>query len=129
MGPTDIVEIRLLGDGAAVLATRRAAITNSSSYADAQRRNEDIEKDRLSWEVNLYSDALMKAQETSSDSANSRRTGRLLTNMEKSARRAGNEELASDVAAQIVHLRQTGKLDPVRAPGLLTASRSLSSPD
>jgi hypothetical protein len=69
----------------------------------------------------------MKAQEGGADAANPRRTGQLLSNMEQSARRAGNEALAGEVAAQIGHLRQTGKLDAVRATGLLTASRSLAA--
>jgi Ca-activated chloride channel homolog len=127
MGIADAVEVRLLGDGGAILASTRAAIANTASYSEAQRRNSEVEKDRLSWEVNLYSDALMKAQEAGPDAANPRRTGQLLSNMEQSARRAGNDILAGEVAAQIGHLRQTGKLDPVRATGLLTASRSLGA--
>ena len=124
-GLAEAAEVRLVGDGSAVLSSARAVIANTASYSDAQRRNAEVEKDRLSWEVNLYSDALMKAQEAGPDAANPRRTGQLLTGMEQSARRAGNEQLASDVAAQIGHLRQTGRLDNVRATGLLTASRSL----
>jgi Ca-activated chloride channel family protein len=126
-GSIDVIEVRLIGDGSAVLASDRASIQDTASYAEAQRRDSQVEQDRLSWEVNIYSDALMKAQECGADAANPRRTGQLLASMEQSARRAGNEQLASEVAAQIGNLRQTGKLDAGRATGLLTASRNLGS--
>jgi Ca-activated chloride channel homolog len=128
-GARSVVKVRLTGhDMVGAPDIQSADLTNTTSYADAQRRDNEIEKDRLSWDVNLYSDALIKVQEQSAtDTSKMRKTGQLLSNIEQSARRAGNEHLANDAASQVTELRRTGKLDAHRATGLLVASRSLGA--
>jgi Ca-activated chloride channel family protein len=130
-GFEDIFEVKVFGgDAISCAASARAGLTNTASYTEAQRRNSEVDKDRLNWDVNKYSDALIKVQEQDkSDAASMRKTGQLLSGMEQRARRAGNEPLAANIAAQITDLRKTGRLDAHRATGLLTASRSLGMGD
>ncbi len=129
-GAQDVLTVRLTGSGdLADLPASAARINNTESYSEAQRRDQDVDADRLNWDVNVFSDALIKVQEQDvSETVKMRKTGQLLTGMEQSARRAGKDHLADLAANQVTELRKTGKLDAHRATGLLTASRSLGSP-
>ncbi len=128
-GAATVFSIKLSGNQALNSApVALAALTNTVSYSEAQRQNADVEKDRLNWDVNLYSDALVKVQQQiAPDTTKMRKTGQLLAGMEQSARRAGNDDLADEVSAQVTELRKTGRLDAHRATGLLTASRQLGT--
>jgi len=128
-GAAGILSVKLTGSQALSAApAAEAQLTNTLSYSEAQRQNAEVEKDRLNWDVNQYSDALLKVQEqVTPDTAKVRKTGQLLAGMEQSARRAGNDILANEVSVQVTELRKTGRLDAHRATGLLTASRQLGN--
>jgi|GEM_PF-536293 Ca-activated chloride channel family protein len=128
-GAADIFSVKLMGSQAlSSVPAAQACLTNTVSYSEAQRQNADVEKDRLNWDVNQYSDALVKVrQQIAPDTAKMRKTGQLLAGMEQSARRAGNDDLANEVSAQVTELRKTGRLDAHRATGLLTVSRQLGT--
>jgi Ca-activated chloride channel family protein len=94
-----------------------AQLVNTSSYTQAQSRCASVEKDRLKWEMNLYSTELNKTRDP-------RKTAWLLDNIERTAHKADQPGVAADAAQQIADLRKTGKLTPHRVTGLLVGARS-----
>jgi Ca-activated chloride channel family protein len=110
-----VADVRLSASSAAVSAS--ASLKNTSSYAVAQERNTGVDKDRLTWELNLFTTELGQARDP-------RKTASLLENIQRTATKTGDKMIADEAAEQIVDLRKTGKLTPHRTTGLLTAARN-----
>lgn len=115
-GSRDVLEVRLrTGD---TVVSQVAALTATASYREAQQFLEEIEQDRLSWELNNYSTALTRT-------TNAHRTSVLLSDIAHTARRTGRTTLALQATAELDNLRRTGTLNPHATAGILTSTREL----
>ena len=116
LGLREILEVRLrLGD-ASVCSV--ASLTSTPSYREAQQLSEEVDQDRLTWELNIYSTALTR-------SADSHRTSALLSDIVYTARRTGRTALAEQAAAELDSLQRTGTLSPHASAEILTSTREL----
>ena len=116
LGLREALELRLhAGDSE---ASGVAAITSTTSYREAQQLTEDVDQDRLSWELNTYSTALTRSTDT-------HRTSALLSDIAYTARRTGRTALAQQASAELDSLQQTGALSPHASAKLLTSTREL----
>lgn len=95
-----------------------AAITSTPSYREAQQLTEEVNQDRLSWELNTYSTALTRSTDT-------HRTSALLSDIAYTARRTGRTALAEQAAEELDSLQRTGTLSPHASANLLTSTREL----
>jgi len=118
LGKREIIEVQLTGEG--VSATEKAEINYTNSYREAQQLNQEVDGDRLGWEINLYSKEIIDIGDS-----NPKRTGVLLEEIQIAAIKAGQNQIAEEAAKQNQELKQTGKLNPDRATGMLRESRKL----
>ncbi|HZT41511.1 MAG TPA: vWA domain-containing protein [Chthonomonadaceae bacterium] len=117
LGPREVLSVEVAGDETAASAASRAAITATTSYTEAQQVNAEVDRDRLQWEMNVYSQALHHTRDP-------RKTAQLLADIQYAASKTGQESVAQMAAQQLQDLKKTGMLDAHRATGLLTSTRS-----
>jgi Ca-activated chloride channel family protein len=115
-GARPIVALRLEGEQAAPREELQAYLHYTDSYVEAQRIDSEINKDRLHWELNVYSQALNR-------SANIKQTAALLGDIAHTAHKAGQESLAIQATGQLADLQKGGRLDAHRATGILVQTR------
>jgi len=116
LGLRDVLEVRLhLGD---TNLCGIASITSTASYREGQQLTEDVDQDRLSWELNTYSTALTRTTD-------SHRTSALLSDIAYAARRTGRSDLAQQAAQELDTLQRTGAVSPHGSASLLTSTREL----
>lgn len=116
MGLRDVLEVRFrMGDTG---ACGTASITSTASYREAQQLTEEVDQDRLFWELNTYSTALTRTTDT-------HRTSALLSDIAYTARRTGRTALAQQAAQELDSLQRTGALSPHASASLLTSTREL----
>jgi len=116
IGARQIVALELTGATTSVMAIARINFTNS--YSEAQQRHEEVDRDRLFWEINLNTTELTRTNDP-------RRTGDLLVNVQVAAMKAGEQNIAQQAAAQLHELEKSGKLNAHKTTGLLRDSRNL----
>ncbi|MFM6397014.1 MAG: FHA domain-containing protein, partial [Planktothrix sp.] len=100
--------------------SKTATITYTTSYNEAQQVNQEVNLDRLYWEIKLYNKELIDIGDN-----NPNRTAELLTNIQLTATEAGETELAKQAEKLSEDLRQSGKLNPGKATGMLRDSMNL----
>jgi Ca-activated chloride channel family protein len=93
-----------------------AAIEYTTSYKKAQTVNQEVDRDRLGWEINLNSTELPSSHDPN-------RTGELLTNIQVAAFKSGRTDLMQQAAQQLQELENSGKLSPDRMTSLLRDTR------
>jgi len=118
IGNRQIVALELTGAGMTTPTTAIARINFTNSYSEAQQRHEEVDRDRLFWEINLNTTELTRTNDP-------RRTGDLLVNVQVAAMKAGEQNIAQQAAAQLHELEKSGKLNAHKTTGLLRDSRNL----
>jgi Ca-activated chloride channel homolog len=118
IGNRQIVALELKGSGMATTATATATVNFTNSYSEAQQRNEEVDRDRLFWEINLNTTEIARTTDP-------KRTGDLLVNVQVAAMKAGEQNIAQQAAAQLDELEKAGKLNAHKTTGLLRDSRNL----
>ena len=113
----EVLAVEVSGDETINPAASVAVITATTSYAQAQQVNAEVDRDRLQWEMNVYSQALHHTRDP-------RKTAQLLADIQYAATKTGQDILAQMAAQQLQDLKKTGMLDAHRATGLLTSTRS-----
>lgn len=98
--------------------TETASIQYTQSYREAQQINEEVNRDRLGWEINLYSTELTRTNDP-------HRTGELLTNLQVAAVKSGQDNIAQQASQQLDDLKKTGTLKPHNTTALHQATRNL----
>ena len=93
-----------------------AAIEYTTSYKKAQTVNQEVDRDRLGWEINLNSTELPSSHDPN-------RTGELLTNIQVAAYKSGRTDIMQQAAQQLQELQNSGKLNPDRMTSLLRDTR------
>ncbi|WP_354635261.1 VWA domain-containing protein [Planktothricoides raciborskii] len=93
-----------------------AAIEYTTSYRKAQTVNQEVDRDRLGWEINLNSTELPSSHDPN-------RTGELLTNIQVAAYKSGRTDIMQQAAQQLQELQNSGKLNPDRMTSLLRDTR------
>lgn len=117
-GNRPVLQLHLEAPGQPVSQSIALSILETTSYTISQQVNADVDNDRLYWDLNTYSSAL-------ANSDNARRTAQLLSRIEHTASRAGQEQIASQAMQQLEDLNKTGTLNAHRATGLLRSTRKL----
>jgi Ca-activated chloride channel family protein len=116
LGVRDVLEVRLrMGD---TVLCSIASLTSTASYREAQQLTEEVDQDRLTWELNTYSTALARTTDT-------HRTSALLSDIAYTARRTGRTVLAQQAAEELESLQRTGALSPHASAEILTSTREL----
>ena len=118
IGNRQIVALELTGPGITTPTNAIARVNFTNSYSEAQQRNEEVDRDRLMWEINLNTTELPRTNDP-------RRTGDLLVNIQVAAMKAGEQNIAQQAANQLEELEKTGKLNAHKTTGLLRDSRNL----
>jgi Ca-activated chloride channel family protein len=118
IGNRQIVALELTGAGMTTPTTAISRINFTNSYSEAQQRHEEVDRDRLFWEINLNTTELTRTSDP-------RRTGDLLVNVQVAAMKAGEQNIAQQAAAQLHELEKSGKLNAHKTTGLLRDSRNL----
>ena len=116
LGARDVLELRLRAGDAETCGV--AAMISTASYREAQQLADDVDQDRLAWELNTYSTALTRSTDT-------HRTSALLSDILYTARRTGRAALAEQAARELDSLQRTGALNPHASAKLLTSTREL----
>ncbi len=116
LGLREILEVRLRIGDTDVCGV--ASITSTASYREAQQLTEEVDQDRLTWELNTYSTALARTTDT-------HRTSVLLSDIAHTARRTGRSALAQAAAQELESLQRTGTLNPHASAEILTSTREL----
>jgi len=116
LGLRDVLEVRLRIADTDICGV--ASITSTASYREAQHLTEDVDQDRLFWELNTYSTALARTTDT-------HRTSALLSDIAYTARRTGRSDLAQQAAQELDALQRTGVVSPHGSASLLTSTREL----
>ena len=124
LGSRDIISVELTARGLETPIKKTAAITYTTAYSEAQKVNTEVNRDRQCWEINLYSKEMIDI-----GNSNPKRTGELLTEIQVTAAKAGELDLASQAAQQLDDLQKTGNLNPDKATGMLRDSRNLGKTD
>jgi Ca-activated chloride channel family protein len=93
-----------------------AAIEYTNSYRRAQTVNQEVDRDRLGWEINLNSTELPSSQDPN-------RTGELLANIQVAAFKSGRTDLMQQAAQQRQALENSGQLDADQRTSLLRDTR------
>ncbi len=123
LGSRDMISVELTtACGPETPISQTAAITYTTSYSEAQKVNDEVNRDRILWEINLYNKELIDT-----DDNNRKRTEKLLTEIQAKAIEAGETDLANKAAQQSEELQKTGKLNPDKATGMLRDSRNLGN--
>jgi Ca-activated chloride channel family protein len=113
-----VIFVQLEADIMAKPVTATAGIYQTNSYAESQKVNPEVDRDRLCWDINVYSDALTGTNDP-------KRTGELLENMQLAALRAREMQIAGQAKQQLDELKKTGKLNPDGVTKMLRDSRKL----
>ena len=116
LGLRDVLEVRLRMSDTSICGI--ASMTSTASYREAQQLTEEVNQDRLSWELNTYSTALTRTTDT-------HRTSALLSDIAYTARRTGRSDLAQQAAQELDSLQRTGAVNPHASASLLTSTREL----
>ncbi len=90
------------------------------SYREAQQVNQEVDRDRLCWDINRYSTELTLANDPL-------QTGELLSQIHTAAIKSGQITVAQEASQQLNDLHQTGKLNPHKTTGLLIETRQNNS--
>ena len=98
--------------------THQASIKYTQSYGEAQQVDEEVNRDRLGWEINHQSTELTRTSDPN-------RTGELLTNIQVAALKSGRETLAQEAREQIEELEETGELSPHKTASLYKSTRDI----
>lgn len=98
--------------------TAQAALQFTPSYREAQQLNQEVDRDRLCWDINRYSTELTSVDDP-------RQTGELLSQIQAAALKSGQTTIASEVTQQLDNLHKTGKLSAHQTTGLLRTTRQL----
>lgn len=109
------IELQTLDFGT---VTTQAALQFTDSYREAQQINLEVDRDRLSWDINRFSTELASVDDPL-------QTGELLSHIQAAALKSGQIAIAAEVIQQLDNLYKTGKLTAHQATGLLRASREL----
>lgn len=123
-GVQEIIEIELMTPSLAEPVKAKACLNYTNSYSEAAKADIQIEKDRLIWEINIYSKEVIDLGDS-----NPKRTGVLLENIQVVACRAGKSDLAEQAAEQLDKLQKTGQLDAHKTTRMLTTTRNLNLDD
>jgi len=118
IGNRQIVSLELRGGGMSAPVTATATVNFTGSYAEAQQRHEEVDRDRLLWAINLNTTELTRTNDP-------KRTGDLLVNIQVNAIKADQPNIAQQAAAQLEELEKAGKLNAHKTTGLLRDSRNL----
>jgi Ca-activated chloride channel family protein len=116
LGLREILEVRLRMGDTNVCSV--ASLTSTASYREAQQLTEEVDQDRLTWELNTYSTALTRTTD-------SHRTSALLSDIAYTARRTGRTTLAEQAAQELDNLQRTGTPNPHASAEILTSTREL----
>jgi Ca-activated chloride channel family protein len=120
-GSHEVMSVSLEATPLLAPLTATVGILFSGSYQDAQDLNEEVNTDRILWDINAFSEELQRT-------TNPRRTGELLSRIQDGAERMGLSDLADRASGQITDLKKEGKLNPEKATGLLSSARNLTAP-
>jgi|JFJP01.1.fsa_nt_gi FOG: FHA domain len=121
LGSRDMISVELTAAcGLETPISKTAAITYTTSYNEAQQVNQEVNLDRLYWEIKLYNKELIDIGDN-----DPKRTEKLLTNIQLTATEAGETDLAKQAEEQLEAWRQSGKLNPDKATGMLRDSMNL----
>lgn len=121
-GNRDMISVELTACGLETPISQTAAITYTTSYNEAQRVNEEVNRDRLYWEISLYSKEVIDIGDS-----NPKRTAELITEIQVKAIQAGETDMANKRAQQSEELQKTGKLNPDTTTGMLRDSRNFGN--
>lgn len=117
-GQHDVVEVELAAGAGAAGIKARAGILFTSSYTEAQKVDKEVDRQRILWDVNLYTAELH-------DTNDLQRTGELLTDIQYQAAKAGQEDVAKKAQEQLARLNETGELDRNASTRLTGELRSI----
>lgn len=119
LGSRETLALQLSGSGFSPLSAK-VSITDTNSYSTAQQVHEEVDRDRLMWEINLDSTELTRTTDPN-------RTGELLVNLQVNGIKSGNPHIAEKAAQQLNKLKETGQLDAHKTTGLLRDTRKLGA--
>ncbi len=119
-GQQEIVEVELVAAPGMASVKARASILFTSSYTEAQKVDKEVDRQRILWDVNLYTAELH-------DTSDLQRTGELLTDIQFNAAKAGQDDVAQNAKDQLAKLNETGELDRNAGARLTGELRSLGS--
>lgn len=89
------------------------------SYREAQQVNQEVDRDRLCWDINRYSTELTLTHDPLL-------TGELLSQIQVAALKSGQTTIANEASQQLDNLHKTGKLTAHQTTGLLRSTRQLN---
>jgi Ca-activated chloride channel family protein len=98
--------------------TAQAPLKFTLSYQEAQLINQEVDRDRLSWDINRFSTELAGVSDPL-------QTGELLSQIQAAALKSGQIGIAEKATQQLDDLYKTGRLSAHQTTGLLTATRQL----
>ena len=122
LGSRDMISVELItACGQETPISQTAAITYTDSFREAQNViNTEVDRARLYWDINLY---VKEVNDIGDDDPN--RTAELLTNIQLTATQAGATDIANQADQMLEDLRNSGKLNPDKATGMLRDSSNL----
>jgi len=117
LGTYAVAEVAVQGGGSTSKAMASLEWTNS--LVSAQTLNQEVDRDRLMWDVNLYADALQRTDDQN-------RTGELLKQIADTANAAGRQDVANRATTDLDELVRKGVHLPDRKTTLLEDARKTS---
>jgi len=112
-----VIQVQLVAPNTPAV-TAQATIHNTQSFRESQEVNQEVNDDRLFWEINLSSTELTRTTDP-------KRTGELLGNIQVAAMKTGQTAIANQAAQQLDDLKKTGTLNRDKTTKLLQTSRNL----
>lgn len=100
--------------------TAQVPLQFTNSYREAQQFNQEVDRDRLCWDINRYSTELTLVNDPM-------QTGKLLSQIQAAALKSGQINIAAQVTQQLDLLQKTGNLDVHQTTSLLRSSRRIMS--
>lgn len=123
MGERPIVAVELTAHGLETPIEKTAGIIYTTAYSEAQQVNQEVNYDRVSWNLSLYTKELIDLKDNDLN-----RTKKLLEDIEDEAKKIGKIDIANQAFEQSKTLEESNKLDLNKATELLSITRGLGSP-
>lgn len=114
LGTKDVLEVTVDADGSQ--ASANASIEWTNSLITAQSMNNEVDRDRLLWQVNDYTSRLQRTNDPL-------QTAELLKNIADDARAAGRNDIADRATKSLEELAKEGKLPADRKTKMLSEVR------
>jgi len=116
-GVRPVVEIKCATGDSGASKTATAEIIDTLSYSRAQQFDQEVDRARILWDINLHSEEMMRCADPA------RNTG-LLENILHKAHKIGKKGIEAQASGQIEELKKTGKLDERKTARLIDISRN-----